>query len=272
MSKPIAAVMRARDRLHTKVWEKSSSPVQMSTASQIARVKIVRNQSQDQQQQADQQQPTTTLQPDLHQDLHLSLTPIASTLEIGVTTNSKTKTLGRPFPKVMLIGVRLQQRATNPQLLISSKTILHLTDVALLVQDLDLLLSQKQPPVLQQRRTTPPLDLALQPDLFLKETGAKVTLLPTRARVDAKHIATTNSAQWRRTSAGDIMVMLVVNSSSASVERMVRRTDQLCCQDANAIAKMDAKNRLYCFCNTTTHDILDESRSVCTSPNIIFKY
>lgn len=117
----------------------------------------------------------------------------------------------------------------------------------LLVLDPDLLLSQKQPPVLQQRRTTPPLDLRRRPDLSLKETGASVNLLRTLARVDARRIATANSAQSQRTSAGDMMVMLAVNSSSAFAERMEKRKGQSFCQDANALEKEDAKSRLCCF-------------------------
>jgi len=195
--------------------------------------------------QADQQPPTTTLQLNLRQDLdlHLSRMPIASMLD----PTPKTRTLGPMFPRTSLTGVRVQLKGINLQLLNSSKEHTRNTDAVLLVLDLDLLLSQKQQ-VLQQRRTIPPLDLLLRPDLFPKGTGALVTIMRRLARADARSIATANSAQSRRTSAGDIKKdILAVNSSSASAERMEKRTDQLYYQDANAIAKEDAQSRLCCF-------------------------
>merc|ERR1712091_449208 len=174
--------------------------------------------------------------------------PIASMSETGGITASKTRTLGHPFPKSTQIGVRLQPKATKPRLLTTQRELTRLTDVVFLALDQDLLLSQIRPPVLQQRRTTPPLDLQRRPDLSLKETGASVNLLRTLARADARRIATTNSAQSLRTSAGDMMVMLAVNSFSAFAERMEKRKGQSFCQDANALAKEDAKNQLCCFC------------------------
>jgi len=172
--------------------------------------------------------------------------PIASTLE----TMSKTRRLDPPFPKTTPIGVRLQPRATDPQLRNSQKERTKLTGAVLSV--LDLLCSQKLQLVLQQRRTTPPLDLRLldlrlRPDPSLREIDAKVSLMQTLARADARSIATANSAQSRRTSVGAIKKDIqAANSSSASAERMEKRTDQLFYQDANAIAKEDAKNQL-CF-------------------------
>merc|ERR1712036_75927 len=108
------------------------------------------------------------------------------------------------FPRTSLTGVRVQLKGINLQLPNSSMEDSLSTDAVLLVLDLDLLLSQKRQQVLQQRRTIPPLDLRLRPDLFPKGTGALVTIMRRLARADARSIATANSAQTRRTSAGDI--------------------------------------------------------------------
>lgn len=75
-----------------------------------------------------------------------------------------------------------------------------------------------------------------------------MSLLRTLARADARRIVTTNTAQSKGTSAGDIKKeLLAVNSSSASAEGMEKKTGQLFCQDANVIAKEDAKKILCCF-------------------------
>lgn len=163
----------------------------------------------------------------------------------------KTRMLDPLLPKLTLIGVRLQRRATHPELPTSQKELTQLTDAVLLV--LDLVLSQKRQLMPRQRRTTPPLDLRLldlrlQPGLSLRAIGALVSLLRTLARADARRIVTTNTAQSKGTSAGDIKKeLLAVNLSSASAEGMEKRTGQLFCQDANVIAKEDAKKILCCF-------------------------
>merc|ERR1711939_1182440 len=121
-------------------WVRSSPPAPILRALRIARVRIVVNHSQRQQpglqRQAGQQQPTTT-RLTLRQDLDLSRMLVASLSEIGMTTTSKTKMLDPTFPKPTLIGARLQLKAINLQLPISSKEHTLRTDAVRLGLDLD---------------------------------------------------------------------------------------------------------------------------------------
>merc|ERR1712072_788402 len=113
MLKPIALVMSARDRSHTKVWVRSSLLALISTVLQTARGVNARNLSQDQLPRADQQPQTTTQLRNLPLDLRQSRMPIASLSESGLITASKTRTLDHPFPKTTQIGVRLPPRAKS---------------------------------------------------------------------------------------------------------------------------------------------------------------